>query len=77
MGLETSYYLICDGCRNYAGYNPSDSVLQVITNARRLGWEVVSTESKTRPGSQEVAAMCGYCYAAQGKVKSENDPSLH
>jgi len=77
MGLETSYYLVCDGCRNYAGYSPADSVILAINNAKRLGWSIVSTESKTYPGTQAVQAVCGYCFAAQGKVKDEDDPSLH
>ena len=61
MGMVSTHHVVCDLCSNYAGWNPWPSTLEAITAARRLGWEVRTSESKTYPGQQVVHAVCPYC----------------
>lgn len=68
MALETAYHVVCDGCQNYAGYNPYRSMREAVYNAGRLGWQVKETESKTYPGTVDVAALCSYCLAADPRT---------
>jgi len=64
--MVQTHHVVCDLCQNYAGWNPWPSSLEAITYARRLGWEVLTTESKTQPGRQNVYAKCPYCLEAGG-----------
>lgn len=58
--LETCYYVVCDGCRNYAAYHPAPSIVEALNHARRLGWNVEMIETATR-GGWEVFGKCNYC----------------
>jgi hypothetical protein len=64
MPLETFYHVVCNTCRNYAGYNPYSSTVEALTNARRLGWDVVVTDSISYPGQPVVRATCADCLEA-------------
>lgn len=79
MAVVTTYHVVCDGCSNYAGWNPWGSCLEATTAARRLGWEVKTSESKTYPGTQNVAAKCPPCLAraaTEPNVGSGADPVM-
>ena len=66
MPMVSTHHVVCDLCGNYAGWNPWPSVLEAITAAKRLGWDVIQSESRTYPGSQNTYAKCSYCLEAGG-----------
>lgn len=61
MPLETSYHVVCDLCRNYAGYYPKDNFVGAVHDAQKLGWETEMTESKQTPGIPLLHALCPNC----------------
>lgn len=61
MPLETSYHVVCDICRNYAGYYPKDSFISAVQDAQKLGWWTEMTESKQTPGIPLLQAHCPNC----------------
>jgi len=69
--LEISYYVICDDCRNYAGYYPSASILEAFNHARALGWDVKIIEANTR-GGWEVFGKCNNCVERDNGRESES-----
>ena len=64
MPMEQTHHVVCDLCRNYAGWNPWPTTVEAITAAKRLGWTVRTLESTSWPGTQVVVAKCPNCLEA-------------